>query len=70
MSQLNSSGLRETLDEMVLEHKVDVLGVCVGMQMMARCSDEGDLPGLGWIDAEVKRFDPQLHQTVALKQYL
>jgi glutamine amidotransferase len=36
---------------------VPVLGVCVGMQMMAHRSEEGELPGLGWIDAEVVRFD-------------
>jgi imidazole glycerol-phosphate synthase subunit HisH len=34
-----------------------VLGICVGMQMLAKRSDEGSLEGLGWIDAEVKKFD-------------
>jgi len=57
MSRLNESGMRECLDELVLKSKTPVLGVCVGMQMMAKKSDEGKLPGLGWIDAEVKRFD-------------
>lgn len=57
MARLNDSGLRDTLDELVLRQKVPVLGVCVGMQMMARRSEEGELPGLGWIDAEVMRFD-------------
>lgn len=57
MSRLNDSGLRETLDDLVLEKHIPVLGVCVGMQMMAKRSEEGMLPGLGWIDAEVKRFD-------------
>lgn len=57
MSKLNASGMREKLDEMVLERGSDVIGVCVGMQMMAKRSDEGQLPGLGWIDAEVIRFD-------------
>lgn len=57
MSQLNASGLRHKLDEMVLGRKVDVLGICVGMQMMATRSDEGREPGLGWIDADVVRFD-------------
>lgn len=56
MRKLNESGLREVLDEIVLQGGVDVLGVCVGMQMMARSSDEGELPGLGWIDAEVRKF--------------
>lgn len=58
MTRLNDSGLRDTLDELVLRQQVPVLGVCVGMQMMAHRSEEGELPGLGWIDAEVVRFDP------------
>jgi glutamine amidotransferase len=40
-----------------MEEKWPVLGVCVGMQMMATRSDEGRARGLGWFDAEVKRFD-------------
>ncbi len=57
ISCLNDSGMRETLDERVILHKRPVLGVCVGMQMMAQRSEEGRLPGLGWIEAEVRRFD-------------
>lgn len=57
MTRLNASGMRDCLDDLVANKKRPVLGICVGMQMMARCSDEGRLPGLGWIDAEVKRFD-------------
>lgn len=57
MTRLNESGMRERLDELVTVKKTPVLGVCVGMQMMAKKSDEGKLPGLGWIDAEVQRFD-------------
>lgn len=60
MNLLNESGMRECLDDLVMVQKRPVLGVCVGMQMMARRSDEGILPGLGWIDAEVKRFDETL----------
>jgi len=57
MTRLNESGMRACLDDLVMLKKKPVLGVCVGMQMMAKKSDEGKLPGLGWIDAEVKRFD-------------
>jgi glutamine amidotransferase len=57
MSRLEASGMRPVLDCLVLKQGRPVLGVCVGMQMMARRSDEGVLPGLGWFDAEVKRFD-------------
>lgn len=51
MKGLNESGMRDTLDDLVIGHQVDVLGVCVGMQMMAKRSEEGKMPGLGWIDA-------------------
>lgn len=57
MSRLQQSGMREPLDKLVLEHKVPVVGVCVGMQMFAKSSDEGQLPGLGWINGEVKKFE-------------
>jgi glutamine amidotransferase len=57
MTRLEESGMRVCLDDLVMVKKRPVLGVCVGMQMMARFSDEGKRPGLGWIDAEVKRFD-------------
>ena len=54
---LESSGMRNALDELVLEKKVPVLGICVGMQILARSSQEGKLLGLGWINGEVKKFD-------------
>ena len=57
MSRLNQSGLREVLDTLVLQKQIPVIGVCVGMQMMANRSEEGESEGLGWIDADVKRFD-------------
>lgn len=57
MKRLNESGLRDALDEAVMERKIPVLGICVGMQMMAHSSDEGVSTGLGWIDAVVKKFD-------------
>ena len=57
MSQLNKSGMRDRLDELVLSEKIPVIGICVGMQMMAHKSDEGTLDGLCWIDACVKKFD-------------
>jgi glutamine amidotransferase len=58
MEKLQSSGLRQVLDELVLVKRRPVLGICVGMQMMAKRSDEGELPGLSWIDADVRRLDP------------
>lgn len=54
---LNSSGMRESLDEMVMNSNIPVLGICVGMQILADESEEGKLNGLGWIEGKVKRFD-------------
>lgn len=56
MELLESSGMRATLDKRVLEDKVPVLGICVGMQMLANGSDEGDQAGLGWIPGRVRAF--------------
>ncbi len=57
MSKLNESGLRETLDTLVLEKKIPILGVCVGMQIMASQSEEGVLSGLNWIKGKVLKLD-------------
>ncbi|MFN0290504.1 imidazole glycerol phosphate synthase subunit HisH [Pedobacter helvus] len=60
MEKLHASGMKETLDEFVLEKKMPIIGICVGMQMLANSSDEGNLPGLSWIDATVKKFDEKI----------
>lgn len=60
MAQLKASGMRDELENQVLGNKIPVVGICVGMQMLAKSSDEGNLPGLGWIDGEVKLFDSNL----------
>jgi len=57
MGRLNNSGMRNVLNDLVLSKGRPVLGICVGMQMMARRSDEGSMEGLSWIDAEVRKFD-------------
>lgn len=56
MELLNQSGMREVLDELVLGKHVPVLGICVGMQILAHSSDEGQAPGLGWIEGRVRGF--------------
>ena len=52
----NTAGLREVLDQKVLSDRIPVLGVCLGMQLLTRGSEEGKLPGLGWVPADTTRF--------------
>lgn len=56
MELLEASGMRGTLDRLVLQDKVPVLGICVGMQILAQASDEGQRQGLGWIPGRVRAF--------------
>jgi imidazole glycerol-phosphate synthase subunit HisH len=57
MQQLIDSGLKDKLNELVLDKRVPILGICVGLQVMGNGSEEGDLPGLGWIPGKVRKFD-------------
>lgn len=57
MHQLKISGFKKQLDVLVLEKKIPIMGICVGMQILANKSEEGTLSGLGYIDGEVKKFD-------------
>lgn len=59
MDRYMNSGMHEEVEHYVKDMKIPVLGVCVGMQMMANSSSEGKLPGLGWVDAEVTGFEPK-----------
>jgi glutamine amidotransferase len=56
MQRLNESGMRPALEELVLGKCVPVMGVCVGMQMLATGSDEGTLAGLNWVPGRVRAF--------------
>jgi glutamine amidotransferase len=60
MQKFTDSGMRDIAHSMVVNEKIPVIGICVGMQMLAKSSDEGKLPGLCWIDATVKKFDASL----------
>ncbi len=63
MKLLNDSGITEVLNELVVVNKIPILGICVGMHIMANGSEEGHIEGLGWIDAHVKRFDKSIFTT-------
>ncbi len=56
MASLVERGWLPVLDELVRERRLPVLGICLGMQLMTRSSEEGARPGLGWIDATTVRF--------------
>ena len=56
IENLKIYGLWDALNEAVLKRKVPILGICLGMQLMAKHSEEGNCDGLGWFDAEVVRF--------------
>jgi imidazole glycerol-phosphate synthase subunit HisH len=58
MQKLEASGLRPAIEKKVFEEKTPVLGICVGLQMFMRSSEEGQMPGLGWIKGETIRFRP------------
>ncbi len=57
MQHLNDLGLIPLMAHMALEKKVPFLGICLGMQLLTRRSEEGQLPGLGWLEADTLRFN-------------
>jgi len=59
INNLKSQGLFDALNEAVLIKKKPILGICLGMQLMAKHSQEGDQEGFGWFDSEVVKFDIQ-----------
>ena len=56
MANLKELGLQDALNEAVLIKRKAVLGICLGMELMGMSSEEGDTPGLQWLDAEALRF--------------
>jgi glutamine amidotransferase len=59
IENLKKLNVIQSLNEKVLGKKTPVLGICLGMQLMAQNSEEGNLNGLGWFDATVKKFNIQ-----------
>jgi glutamine amidotransferase len=58
MRQLREKGFEGVLTDKVVQRGTPILGICLGMQLMTRGSEEGSQPGLGWLDATVVRFNP------------
>lgn len=56
MDNLRKRDLIQVLNKKVLEEKTPVLGICLGMQLFSKWSEEGNAAGLGWLDAETRRF--------------
>ena len=56
MERIDQFGIREILDQKALKEKVPILGICLGMQLLTKSSEEGKWPGLGWIPATTNRF--------------
>ena len=59
MANLKELGLQEALNEAVLIKRKPVLGICLGMELMGRTSEEGNTPGLQWLDAQAVRLKIQ-----------
>ncbi len=57
MQNLHQSGLVPILNQRVLQNKVPILGICLGVQLLTQSSDEGKEKGLGWIDGKTIAFD-------------
>lgn len=57
MKKLIESGIVDVLNKSVLEKKTPILGICLGAQLMAKHSEEGNKEGLGWFDASVVKFN-------------
>ncbi len=56
MTRIATQGLRGVLDTKAQVERIPILGICLGMQLLTRSSEEGKLPGLGWIPATTLAF--------------
>ena len=56
MQRINTSKIKEVLDFKVLTEQTPILGICLGMQLLTNCSEEGIEKGLGYINASAKKF--------------
>jgi glutamine amidotransferase len=56
MHNLMNSGFVDALNHKVLQERTPILGICLGFQLFTRSSEEGQKPGLGWLDAQTVKF--------------
>lgn len=64
MNSLNSTGMTDILNQKVLIDKIPILGICLGMQLMTRGSEEGILDGLGWFEADSFKFEQKIDRNI------
>ncbi len=57
MNRINEAGYREVLESKALKEKVPILGICLGMQLLTKSSEEGNFKGLGWLNAKTVKFN-------------
>jgi glutamine amidotransferase len=66
MQRINDAGILDVLNYKALVQKVPVLGICLGMQLLTNSSEEGVLPGLGWIDGAANSFKGAIDETLRI----
>ncbi len=57
MANIRARGLVDVLNKKVLKERTPILGICLGMQLMTSFSEEGNVDGLGWVEARTRLFD-------------
>lgn len=57
MQKLQDLNLIDILNKKVNKDKTTILGICLGMQLFTKTSEEGSKPGLGWVDANTVKFN-------------
>ena len=60
IERLNNSGMRDGIEDLIFNEKVPIMGICIGLQIMAKTSTEGSCLGLGWIDGKVNIINKNL----------
>jgi glutamine amidotransferase len=67
MEKINATaGLKDVLNQKALQEKVPVLGICLGMQLLTNSSEEGILPGLGWIPGKALHFKGRIEAALKI----